>query len=260
MLATSAHSRHVWAEPVMGTVVSFDVRGSQHERARTAVASAVQSLHRVDETFSTYREDSAIRRLDRGELLRSDAPPEVRWVLMRCAALARLTAGYFDARATGQLDPSALVKGWALDRAGAILRDSGVEHFCITGGGDVICHGQAQPGEPWRVGIQHPLARDAIAAVVCGSGLAIATSGTYERGNHIRNPYSTEPPQGVLSVTVTGPDLGTADAFSTAAFAMGHFGPDWTAKLPGRGYQAMTILADHTVHATPDFPLSSAAA
>jgi thiamine biosynthesis lipoprotein len=122
MVTALTLSRYVLAEPVMGTVVSFDVRGVHDELAHNAVTGAVQWLHWVDETFSTYRRDSAIRRLDRGELRRSDAPPEVHWVLARCAALAQMTGGYFDVRVTGQLDPSALVKGWAIDRAAGTLR------------------------------------------------------------------------------------------------------------------------------------------
>jgi thiamine biosynthesis lipoprotein len=59
----------------------------------------------------------------------------------------------------------------------------------------------------------------------------------------------------VLSVTITGPDLATADAYATAAFAMGARAPEWTASLPS-GYEAMTILADDRVLSTPGFPRS----
>ena len=52
-------------------------------------------------------------------------------------------------------------------------------------------------------------------------------------------------------MTITGPDLGTADAFATAAFAMGLAGPAWTARL--RGYEALTILADGRTLRTPGF-------
>jgi len=82
--------------------------------------------------------------------------------------------------------------------------------------------------------------------------LAVATSGVYERGAHVRDPHTGRPPDGVLSVTVSGPDLGTADAYATAAFAMGAAGPAWTARL--RGYEASTILADGRVLSTPGFP------
>jgi thiamine biosynthesis lipoprotein len=102
------------------------------------------------------------------------------------------------------------------------------------------------------VGIRHPYIHDKVAAVVETNDLAIATSGEYERGKHIVDPYSGSPPAGVLSVTVVGPDLGTADAYATAAFAMSEAGPHWTATLDG--YEAMTILADETVLFTSDFP------
>jgi thiamine biosynthesis lipoprotein len=77
----------------------------------------------------------------------------------------------------------------------------------------------------------------------------VATSGAYERGEHIVDPRTGRSPRGVLSVTVAGPDLGTADAYSTAAFAMGLDGPAWTATLAG--YSALTILADGRVLSTP---------
>jgi len=68
----------------------------------------------------------------------------------------------------------------------------------------------------------------------------------------VLDPHTGAPPEGVLSVTVTGPVLGTADAYATAAFAMGRDGPAWTAGLDG--YEALTMLADGTVLSTPGFP------
>jgi FAD:protein FMN transferase len=236
-MPTTTEPRTLRVEHVMGTVFSLAVRGEAPPEA--AVDAAMAWLHQVDARFSTYREDSEIRRIDRGELLVADASADVREVLERCLALREETGGFFDVRATGRLDPSALVKGWAAQRAVDMLDAA---ELCLNAGGDVVARGSG-----WRVGIQHPLERGAIAARVCASDLAIATSGAYERGAHIASDG------GVLSVTVTGPDLGTADAYSTAAFAMGASGPAWTLGL--RGYEAMTILADGTVLSTPGFPL-----
>jgi thiamine biosynthesis lipoprotein len=101
------------------------------------------------------------------------------------------------------------------------------------------------------VGIQHPRRPDRLAAVLEAQGLAVATSGAYERGEHIVDPHTGLPPAGVLSVTVIGPHLGEADAFATAAFAMGAAGAEWTARL--EGYAAMTILDGDEVLATPGF-------
>jgi FAD:protein FMN transferase len=249
-MPTVPASRTVHVEHVMGTVVSIDARAG----AADGLGPAIAWLHEVDARFSTYRPHSEIRRLDRGELLPADASPDTRWVLDRCAALFVETGGAFDVRATGRLDPSALVKGWAAQRAADILSAGGLTDFCLTAGGDVVCRGDALPERGWRVGIQHPHDRLAVAARVQARDLAVATSGAYERGAHINDPRSGGIPSGVLSVTVTGADLGLADAYSTAAFAMGTEGPAWTLGLDG--YEAMTILTDGTVLCTPGFPLT----
>jgi FAD:protein FMN transferase len=211
--------------------------------ARHSLQAVFTWLHWVDAAFSPFRADSQISRIERGELAVSDAHPLVREVLARCDALRRETDGYFDARHSGALDPSGLVKGWAVDRAAARF---GGRRLCIDAGGDVLVRGGG-----WRVGIRHPRERDLLAAALHADHLAVATSGTYERGEHIVDPHTGGPPAGVLSVTVVGPDLATADAYATAAYAMGQAGPDWTARL--RGCEAMTILATDEVLTTPGF-------
>jgi hypothetical protein len=92
---------------------------------------------------------------------------------------------------------------------------------------------------------------DALAAVVAGNDIAVATSGEYERGRHILDPRTGEPPSGLLSVTVVGPDLATADAYATAIFAMGAAGPEWALGLTG--YEALCITDQHSVLSTPGF-------
>ena len=234
----------------MGTVVSIDLR--DHGPFGPAVDRVVSWLHAVDRMFSPYRSDSAIGRINRGTLQPADADPLVVEVLRRCDELRERTDGYFDARADGRLDPSALVKGWAIQVAADWLRADGFENFCLSAGGDVVTRGVPQPGQAWRIGVQHPREPSALAAVIEAGELAVATSGTYERGEHITDPHTGAPPGGVLSVTVCGPDLGTADALSTAAFAMGRAGADWSVTLTG--YQAMTIVDEDLVLSTPGFP------
>lgn len=246
-MLTSSPLRHVHVEHVMGTVVSFDVRDHDVDAA-AAIAAAVADLHAVDRRFSTYRCDSEIRRVHHEQLALADAHPDVRTVLERCEELRASTGGAFEHRpAGGLLDPSAYVKGWAVGRAADLLSAAGLQRFCVTGGGDVIAR-----GGDWRVGIQHPLDRDAICALVPADDLAIATSGAYERGDHVRDHRTGRAPSEVLSVTVCGPDLATADALSTAAFAMDADGPAWTLGLDA--YEAMSILRDGTVLCTPGFP------
>lgn len=252
-------------EQIMGMPIIIDVRDTGVDP--TAVERAFDWLRLVDATFSTYKAGSEISRINRGELAVADAHPDVREVLALCGRLREDTGGYFDIRgpylvreatvssavSPEAVDPSGLVKGWSVARAGLILEAGGARNYLVNAGGDIIARGRPSPGEPhWRVGIQHPLLRDKLAAVVAIEDRAVATSGAYERGEHIVDPHTGAPPIGVLSVTVIGPDLATADAYATAAYAMGAAGPAWTSRLPG--YEAMTILADETVLSTIGFP------
>ena len=232
-------------EQIMGMPIVVDVRDERADQE--PLVRMFDWLRWVDATFSTYREDSEISRIDRGELRPGDADEEVQAVLERCEQLRVETAGYFDAHASGRLDPSGYVKGWAVDRAADLLQDAGLEEFAVSAGGDMRVIG---PG--WRVGIQHPLEGNKVAAVFETGDLAIATSAAYARGEHVLDPHTGRAPAGVLSVTIVGPELGTADACATAAFAMGARGPQWTAALSG--YEAMTILEDETVLTTGGFP------
>jgi len=227
-------------EHVMGIPVRVDVRAP----VAAGVLDDVFAWFRdVDARFSPYVRESAVSRRARGEAAR-DADLDA--VLARCEALRRATGGYFDVHATGALDPSGYVKGWAVDRAGALLDAAGVARWCVDAGGDVLVRGGG-----WRVGVRHPDRPHALAGVVAVDDGAVATSGAYERGAHVRDPHTGCAPAGVRSVTVLGRELATADAYATAAFAMGERGPAWTARL--RGHGAMTVLAGDRVLATPSF-------
>jgi FAD:protein FMN transferase len=239
-------------EHVMGMPIVIDVRD---ERAGgDLLDAAFDEFRAVDARFSTYRADSEVMRINRRELAIADAHEDVREVMARCDDLRAETNGFFDvsAASASAIDPSGLVKGWSVDRVAALLDGAGVCDYAINAGGDVRVRGRARPDSCWRVGIQHPAVGDRVAKVVVADDLAIATSGAYARGDHVLDPHTRRPPRGVASVTITGPDLATADAFATAAFAMGAQGPAWTARL--RGYEAMTILTDGRVLSTPGFP------
>jgi thiamine biosynthesis lipoprotein len=236
----------------MGMPVVVDVRDDDVDER--VLEQMFDWLRVVDAIFSTYKEDSEISRLSRGELAVVAAHRDVREVLGRCEALRIETDGYFDVRAatSDAIDPSGLVKGWAVDRAVSILEEAGVRNYAVNVAGDMRLRGRAVPEPCWSVGIQHPLEPNAIVAVVEANDLAVATSGAYARGDHVLDPHTRRPPLGVLSVTITGPELATADAYATAAFAMGEAGIHWTARL--HGYEAMTILANERVLSTPGFP------
>jgi thiamine biosynthesis lipoprotein len=238
-------------EQIMGMPIVVDVRDEDVDDE--TLERIFDWLRFADTIFSTYREDSEISRLNRGELALEDAHPDVAEVLARCVALRDETRGYFDLRAASpeRIDPSGLVKGWAVERAASLLDEAGHRNYAVNAGGDVWLRGGALPEACWRVGIQHPLIGDRLAAVLAVSDLAVATSGSYARGEHVLDPHTRRPSRGLLSVTIVGPSVATADAYATAAFAMGEAGPEWTAGL--EGYEAMTILQDERVLETPGF-------
>ncbi|MFE5092661.1 FAD:protein FMN transferase [Streptomyces sp. NPDC056638] len=235
----------------MGTVFSFDIRQRPTAAIRHALDEAVRGLHHVDEVFSTYRPDSVISRLGRGESGLDACPAEVQDVLALCAEATRTSDGWFSATPGGTLDPSGLVKGWAAEAASHVLYEAGAQNTCVNAGGDLQLRGEASPGAPWRIGIAHPLRPGELAAVVTGHDLAVATSGTAERGAHILDPHTGEPASALASLTLTGPWLTMTDAYATAAFAMGAAAPAWLESLDG--YEALAITPDGQEWHTPGF-------
>lgn len=231
----------------MGTVVTIDVRDADFDTA--AIDAAVRWLHDVDETFSTYRDDSEISRLGRGEISTDACSPDVRDVLRRCEEMRLRSKGCFDIHYGERLDPSGLVKGWSVERAATMLEAAGARNFFINAGGDVIARGAPEPGRRWRLGIRHPEHADRVAAVLAISDIAAATSGLYERGDHIIDPHTRLAPRGVVSVTVAGPSPTDADAYATAAFVMGEPGAAWVAAIDG--YDVLVITADGRVLSSP---------
>jgi thiamine biosynthesis lipoprotein len=239
-------------EQVMGTAFGVDVRDSDvaGESVESAIDMVFESLREVDARFSTYRGDSEISRLSRGQVLPRDCHADVREVLWLCDEVERASGGVFSARRDGALDPSALVKGWSAERAALILQLAGMRSFSINAGGDVLLRGEAAPGEAWRVGIRHPDDPKRMAAVLALRSGGVATSGLYERGPHIAPARAGSAMPELLSMTVVGASLTYADAYSTAAFAMGTRGVRWVAEvLPG--YEAYAVTAERRAVWTP---------
>ena len=244
----SARVRH--AEHVMGTVVSFDVPVSA--RADGSLDAAVRWLHWVDRVFSPYRPDRDVSRLARGETTADGCPAEVAEVLAAAARVSEDSGGYFTVTPGGTFDPCGYVKGWAAERAAALLSAAGSANHLVNAGGDVQCVGARTAGEPWRVGIADPLNPRGLALVVAARDCAVATSGTAERGTHIVDPHTGHPAAGLASLTVTGPSLAVADAYATAAFAMGPaLARDWTESVPD--YEAFAITPDGATWQTRGF-------
>jgi thiamine biosynthesis lipoprotein len=223
----------------MGTAISLDIADAlPSEELAAATTEVFDWLRSVDARFSTYREDSEVSRIS--SVPDGSRSADLRHVLDECARLWTFTGGYFDAYATGRLDPSGYVKGWSVQVAAQRLVERGVTDFCLNAGGDVYVRGQNASGEPWRVGIRHPEHADQVAWVLALTDAAVATSGTYERGAHVVDPFTGVGVTALPSVTVVGPDLGLADAYATAAMAMGRAGIAWLAELPDHEWAVIT--------------------
>jgi thiamine biosynthesis lipoprotein len=247
-------------EQVMGTVVTIDVFGEADEVTRrellVRVARARALLQRADAVFSTWKEHSPINQLRRGEITVAQAPPEVALVLEACATARSLSDGWFDPWAMpGGLDPTGYVKGWAAQRALDALSMPGVTGGIVNAAGDVVTSGCHGPGRPFRVGIVDPSDRRSLACVVELAG-GIATSGTYERGGHLIDPRTGQPAAHAASASVTGPDLGLADALATALAVAGPRGLDFIEAIDG--YEGFVIGYDGSWRSTAHFPFVTA--
>ncbi|MEU0535809.1 FAD:protein FMN transferase [Amycolatopsis tolypomycina] len=236
--------RRSWTRPVMGTQAGLHLRGrhiDSHAGVEPAVAAVFGHLRAVDELFSTYRPDSRVSALRRGELARDDRHPWLTEVLALCEEARDRTDGYFDAWLPGGFDPSGLVKGWATETATALLAGlSGFDHY-LNVGGDIAARVGLTTSPPWRVAIEDPADAAAFLAILDVRTGGVATSGTAARGHHVVDPHTGTRPHDLLAVTVTGPTLLWADVFATAAFARG--GEDVEEWVPNRapGYEVAAL-------------------
>jgi len=208
---------------IMGMPITIEVIGDESGDAREA---AFHYFEDVDARFSPYRSDSEVSAFARGEIALADSSPQLKEVLGLCELTRSETDGYFDIRRPdGRIDPSGLVKGWAIRNAARRIAAVGFHDYYVDAGGDIECHGRNDDRQPWRVGIRNPFNADQIVKVVQPGDCGIATSGTYVRGPHIYDPHAAAAASDdIASVTVIGPDAYEADRFATAAFAMGRDG------------------------------------
>jgi FAD:protein FMN transferase len=254
-----------WQQQVMGTVVSFSSREdtttdpgeAQAERARidAGIERAQAKLRWVDDVFSTWKPESPVSRLRRGEIRLDEAPPEVAEVLELCRRAREASDGWFDPWALpGGVDPTGLVKGWAVERALDELKQAGAPAAMINAGGDIAVYGQPTPGQPWRIAIENPLALDRILlmADLAGAG-AVATSGSYYRGTHMVDPRSGGPTTALLSATVLGHDLAFADALATGLYVSGGKMLERLSLLAG--YHGFIVDGRGNIHASRGFPI-----
>ena len=210
----------------MGIPMSIDVRDEGD--TAPAVRAAFDLMHEADRRFSTYRADSEVAAVNRGDLQADEFSADMREVLAIADHLERESGGAFTARIPGRpLDLNGVVKGWAAQGARSLLVERGLRDFCINAGGDVVVRGVPTGHARWNVGIRSPWDASTHLAVLGITDGAIATSGHYERGNHIVDGRNGGVPTEFASVTVGAQSLTTADALATAVFVLGRDGLAW---------------------------------
>jgi thiamine biosynthesis lipoprotein len=247
----------VHVEPVMGTVVSFQlyVDDCPEPAARARIEAACHRLHELEAMFTTWDAASPMSRYRSGALALAAVPPEIEEVLALCEEAKGLTGGWFDPWAMpGGVDPTGLVKGWAVEQALALVQADGVVAAMVNGGGDIAVFGRSPIDRLWRVGIRHPWRADALACVI-ETASAVATSGAYERGAHLLDPRDGSRSTSVASATVTGARLAMADALATALAVGGDEVLEQIRSLDG--YEAYLIRADGSEDATAGMVFAS---
>ena len=187
---------------------------------------AFDYLRFVDAKFSTYKSDSEISKINRGEIPENMWSAEMREVFDLSDKTRSETNNFFNIKTPdGKYDPSGLVKGWAIHKAADILRSRGVKNFMVDIGSDIEVAGHNSGGELWSIGIRNPFQVDQVVKILKLSDRGIATSGKYAKGEHIYNPNNfSDSLTEIASVTVIARDVYEADRFATAVFAMGRDG------------------------------------
>jgi thiamine biosynthesis lipoprotein len=227
-----------------GTVVVIEAKTDSLDLS--AVSAAVDSVeeffYQVDRDFSTYKPDSQVSHIRRGELKIDDASEYVKQVWELCEYSRELTLGAFDPwAAEGGFDPSGLVKGWAAEIGAQMLVEAGVEKVLINASGDLVLRGGKPEGGPWNIGIASPDDVEKYVKffdVVDGS---VATSGDYEKGAHIVDPHTGLIAIGARSASVIGPDGALCDALATALMVDGVDAQKWIGRPELVEYSFWTI-------------------
>jgi thiamine biosynthesis lipoprotein len=150
-----------------------------------------------------------------------------------------------------KLDFGAFAKGYAVDRAIEALQEMGIHNAVVNAGGDLRAIGR-HGNRPWRVGIRHPREPGILASVEVEGDESVFTSGDYERFfdwqgvryDHIIDPRSGRPAQGLSSVTVFTRQADLADAAATALFVAGPKEEDWLPVARAMGISGALLVDD----------------
>jgi thiamine biosynthesis lipoprotein len=282
---------------VMGALCTITAYGPDETAARAAVGRAFDAIKAADALLSDYNEKSELSRLNaageakvspellaflkrateccdasggafdvtvgalmrqwgfRGGKARQPADEELKRA--REARGFRIDGENVTLTKGALLDPGGLGKGWAVDRAVAELKKSGISAATVDFGSTVHALGAPPGASGWVVGIRDPFDSDRLIGTVTLKDESLSTSGSYERfveidGEkfcHILDPRSGRPVAGMASVSVVGPSGSETDFLSTSLFVLGVEGG--TALAAKRKAEALWVATDAKRAATP---------
>ena len=198
---------------IMGIPISIDIPNCQNPEL---FEMAFTRLHAIDDKFSTYKPGSALNSYRRGQ---AGLDKEMQRIKKACDAYEGLTNGYFSAYYNGTFDPTGYVKGWSIQEVGDLLKARGITTFLINAAGDIMAASSGK--KTWNISLQDPFSRSKTLGAVTLTNGTIATSGTYERGQHIIDPHTKKTAATLVSASVYGKEIITADVLATACIAMG---------------------------------------
>lgn len=190
----------------------------------------------IDAKFSPYKNTSELEKINNGKITKDNYSKDMNKILKLSNMTKNETNGFFNIEINGKIDPSGIVKGYAIHEASKMLQQMKYKNFSVEIAGDIQVCGKNKDRK-WKIGIQNPFNPDEIIRIAYLSDKGIATSGNYMRGKHIINPIKNIKSDEIESFTVIGSNIFDADRFATAAFAMGENGIEFINKLNGvEGY------------------------
>lgn len=210
------------SDNIMGMPINVEIVSGSEK----SINAVFEYFKKVDERFSTYKSNSEITKINRGDINSNQFSEEMKEVFNLAEKTKNETNDYFSiTKPDGKIDPSGIVKGWAIKNAALLVEKMGYQNYFIEAGGDIASNGTDSSHNNWTVGIRNPFGQSEIIKIIEPKGCGVATSGTYARGQHIYNPHEPwQKIEDIVSLTVIGPDIYEADRFATAAFAMGKKG------------------------------------
>lgn len=197
----------------MGTPMRVVVNGKD---AALLAQQAKQEILRLEKLFNRFDENSEISKLNNRKSLQLSK--DTKEIIKLSQKMKVLTNGAFNVQYGGKIDLGGIAKGYAADKARALLMKSGAKSGMIDMASSIAVFGP----RTWKIAIKHPRQNGQyLKTIELKDGQSLSTSGDYERGKHIIDPKTKKPAMLCQAVTIVGTSAAQCDALSTAVFVLG---------------------------------------